>query len=93
MNSSSKPVTVAMTPAYFDDSHMLLRTQLKCLYLQTVKDFDVLLIDPHYQKRKSVIPELADRFGLDIKHVPYTPNTNIGKFIDCSIFNAAFVCV
>lgn len=80
-----------MTPAFFDKEHILLRAQLKCLSLQTVKDFDVCMIDPHYLKRKDIIPELAERFGLDIKHVPYTPNTRIAKRFDCSIFNAAFL--
>lgn len=69
---------------------MLLRTQLKCLSLQENKDFDVWLIDPHYQKRRTIVPELADRFHLDIKHVPYTPNTCVAKVYDCAIFNAPF---
>lgn len=79
-----------MTPAFYDAENMLLRAQLKCLSIQTCKDFDVWLIDPHYQKRKAVIPELAARFALDIKHVPYTPNTRIAKNVDCAIFNAAY---
>lgn len=84
------PVSVSMTPAFYDAENILLRTQLKCLSLQTCKDFDVWLIDPHYQKRKDIIGELASRFGLDIKHVPYTPNTRIAKNVDCAIFNAAY---
>ena len=80
-----------MTPAFLDKDHILLRAQLKCLSVQTVKDFDVCMIDPHYSKRRTIIPELAERFGLDIKHVPYTPNTRIAKRYDCAIFNAAFL--
>jgi hypothetical protein len=79
-----------MTPAFWDEGHVMLRAQLKCLSVQTAKDFDVWLIDPHYQKRKTVIPELAQKFGLDIKHVPYAPNTRIAKYFDCAIFNAAY---
>lgn len=87
----SFPLSVSMTPAFFDESHVMLRAQLKCLAAQTVKDFDVWLIDPHYQKRKNIIPELAARYSLDIKHIPYTPNTRIAKYFDCAIFNAAYI--
>lgn len=86
----SYPITVSMTPAFYDAEHILLRAQLNCLSKQTVKDFDVWMIDPHYQKRKALIPELAKRFNLDIKHIPYTPNTRVAKYFDCAIFNAAF---
>ena len=85
------PITVSMTPAFYDREHMLLRAQLKCLYKQTVMDFDVWLIDPHYNKRKDIIPELSDKFGLDIKHIPYSPALHIAKRYDCAIFNATFV--
>lgn len=85
------PITVSMTPSFFDENHMLLRTQLKCLAEQTVKDFDVYLIDVHYQKRKNIIPELALKFNLDIKHIPYTPNVRYAKIYDCSIFNAGYL--
>lgn len=79
-----------MTPSFWDDEQILLRAQLKCLSLQTCKDFDLWLIDPHYQKRKNIIPELAAKFRLDIKHVPYAPNTRIAKHYDCAIFNAPY---
>jgi hypothetical protein len=36
------PLTVAMTPSFWDDGHMLLRTQLKCLSRQTCRDFSVM---------------------------------------------------
>ena len=85
------PITVSMTPAFYDREHMLLRAQLKCLSKQTVMDFDVWLIDPHYNKRKDIIPELSDKFGLDIKHIPYSPALHIAKRYDCAIFNATFV--
>lgn len=85
------PISVSMTPSFYDDEHILLRAQLKCLSVQTNKDFDVWLIDPHYQKRKSVVPELAEKFCLDIKHVPYTPCTRVAKILDCAIFNAAYM--
>ena len=86
----SYPLSVSMTPSFYDAEHMLLRAQLKCLAQQTVKDFDVWLVDPHYSKRKTVVPELAQRFGLDIKHVPYWPCTRVAKLLDCAVFNAAF---
>jgi len=87
---SSRPLTVAMTPSFWDDEHMLLRTQLKCLSRQTCRDFDVMLVDPHYRKRKDVIPELAEMYGLEIIHVPYEPAQHIAKAFDCAIFNAAY---
>ena len=87
----SYPVSVSMTPAFYDTHHRLLQAQLRCLKEQTVKDFDVWLIDPHYEKRKWVVPEIAQKFKLDIKHVPYAPNIRIGKVLDCAIFNAAYV--
>jgi len=84
------PLTIGMTPAFYDEGHMLLRAQLKCLSQQTFKDFDVWLIDPHYDKRKEVIPEIAEHYGLNIVHVPYSPNTFIAKRLDCAIFNAVY---
>ena len=90
MKFKKYPISVSMTPAFFDENHMLLKAQLNCLSNQTIKDFDVYLIDPHYQKRKTVIPELAEKYKLDIKHIPYIPNTHISKLLDCSIFNAGY---
>lgn len=84
------PISVSMTPAFYDPEHMLLRAQLRCLMHQTVKDFDVWLFDPHYQKRKDVIPEIAERMKLDIKHVPYAPATHVAKIYDCAIFNSGY---
>lgn len=90
MMPKTYPISVSMTPAYYDAEHMLLRTQLRCLSNQTNKDFDVWMIDPHYQKRKSIIPEFAEKFKLDIKHIPYSPNTRVAKIFDCAIFNAPY---
>ncbi|MAE81235.1 MAG: hypothetical protein CMB80_00760, partial [Flammeovirgaceae bacterium] len=94
LNSDHKfgyPVSVSMTPAFWDDDQLLLKSQLKCLSDQTVDYFDVWMFDSHYEKRKDIVPELADRYSLDIKHVPYIPAIHISKKHDCSIFNAAFV--
>lgn len=90
MRLKDYPISVSMTPAFYDESHILLQAQLKCLSNQTIKDFDVYLIDPHFQKRKDIIPELATKYKLDIKHIPYVPNVYISKLIDCSIFNAGY---
>ena len=79
-----------MTPAFYDEGHMLLRAHLKCLQDQTFKDFGVWLIDPHYEKRKDVIPEIVEHYGLNIVHVPYSPNPFIAKRLNCSIFNAVY---
>lgn len=84
------PLTVAMTPAFFYPGDNLLRAQLRCLSEQTFKDFDVLLVDSHYEKRKGYMGELAEKYKLNIVHVPYTPNLNIAKRLDCSIFNAPY---
>ena len=88
----SYPLTVSMTPAfrYGGDGDWLLRAQLRCLSEQTFKDFDVLIVDPHYSKRKAYMPELAQHYNLHIVHVPYTPNTYIAKRLDCAVFNAAY---
>ena len=84
------PLSIGMTPAFYEPEHRLLRAQLGCLARQTRRDFDVWLIDPHYQKRRTAIPELAERLGLRIVHVPYSANTRIAKTLDCAIFNAVF---
>tara|TARA_Y100000310_G_C20669379_1_gene809380 strand:+ start:145 stop:1386 length:1242 start_codon:yes stop_codon:yes gene_type:complete len=85
------PLSISMTPSFYDKENMLLRAQLKCLSTQTVKDFDVFLIDCHYDKRRDVIPELANKFNLDIKHIPYIPAKHHAKFYDCAIFNASYI--
>lgn len=88
--SDIRPLTVAMTPSFYDPDHMLLRTQLRCLSTQTCDDFGVILVDPHYRKRRLVVPELAEIYNLAITHVPYEPSTNVAKVLDCAIFNAAY---
>src|SRR5690349_8995494 len=75
------PLSVGMTPAYYDRNHALLRAQLRCLAEQTCKDFDVWLIDPHYSRRRSVVPELAEHYRLNLVHVPYQPNTHVAKIL------------
>lgn len=86
----SLPLTVGMTPAFLYEGDWLLRAQLRCLSEQECKDFDVLLVDAQWSKRKDYIPELAAHYKLRINHVPYKPNTHIAKRLDCSIFNAAY---
>ncbi len=85
-----KELTVAMTPAFYYEWDWLLKAQLRCLSEQTNKEFTVLLVDPHFNKRKGYMAELAEHYKLQIVHVPYIPNTNVGKFLDCSIFNAPY---
>lgn len=84
------PLSIGMTPAYYDEGHWLLRAQLRCLAEQTAKDFDVWLIDPHYHKRKNIVPELAQHYKLNLIHVPYRPNQRIAKIFDCAVFNAIY---
>lgn len=79
-----------MTPAFFYEGDFLLRAQLRCLSEQEFKDFDVLLIDPHYSKRVGYMNELRERYKLNIVHVPYMPNPNVAKRLDCAIFNAPY---
>ena len=79
-----------MTPAFWDKDQLLIRAQLRCLAEQTFKDFDVWLIDPHYQKRKGIVPELAEIYGLSLIHVPWVPNTAVAKWLDYSIVNAVY---
>lgn len=87
------PLTVAMTPSFrFNgDDDTLLRAQLRCLSEQEFKEFDVLLVDCHYQKRKGYISELAERYKLNLVHVPYLPNLQAAKKLDCAIFNAPYL--
>lgn len=84
------PLTVSMTPAFIFEGDWLLRAQLRCLSEQTAKDFDVLLIDAHYEKRKGYMPELSGKYRLNIVHVPYTPNQHVAKRLDCAVFNAPY---
>lgn len=84
------PLTVSMTPSFCYEGDWLLRAQLKCLSEQTFKDFSVMLIDAHFSKRRSYMPELAEKYGLRIEHIPYDPNPHVAKRLDCSIFNAAY---
>jgi len=85
-----RPLTVAMTPSYFYEGDNLLRAQLKCLSEQKAKDFNVLLVDSHYSKRRLYSNELAEQYGLDIIHVPYQPNLRVAKMMDCAVFNAGY---
>jgi len=85
------PISISMTPSFYSDDDFILITQLKHLSRQTVKDFDVWLFDIHYRKRKNRIPELAEKLKLDIKHVPYLPQTNVAKRLDCAIFNTGYL--
>lgn len=89
--SKTYPLTVAMTPAFFFEGDTLLMAQLRCLSEQTFKDFEVMLIDPHYSKRRSYIPEVADQYKLNITHIPYFPNLDAARKLDCSVFNAPYL--
>lgn len=84
-------ICVAMTPAYILPYDSLLVAQLKALARQTYQDFEVLLVDPHYQKRKSFIPQVAQNLKLNLIHFPYIPATHVAKNFDCAIFNTPFV--
>lgn len=89
----SYPLTVAMTPSFRfgGNDDWLLRAQLKCLSEQAFKEFDVVLIDSHYNKRWRYIPELAAHYNLRLIHIPYTPNLRVAKKLDCAIFNAPYL--
>lgn len=69
----------------------MLRAQLRCLAEQSNKDFDVFIIDPHFSKRSSYMGELASKYRLNIRHLPYHPNTRVAKMLDCQIFNAPYL--
>lgn len=90
LNTPKYALTVAMTPTFYTAGDKLFRAQLRCLSEQEFKDFDVLLIDSHYQKRKGYINELAEKYKLNLVHVPYTPNLGVAKLLDCAIFNAPY---
>lgn len=85
-----KELTVAMTPSFLYEGDYLFKAQLRCLSEQINKNFTVLVIDSHYSKRKDYMPELAEHYGLQIVHVPYMPNPNVAKKLDCAIFNAPY---
>lgn len=84
-------LTVAMTPAFYFEGDWLLRAQLRCLSEQTFKDFEVMLIDPHFSSRNLHMEGMADHYGLNITHIPYFPNLNAARKLDCSIFNAPYL--
>jgi hypothetical protein len=84
-------LTVGMTPSFFFEGDFLFKAQLKCLSEQKYKDFDVYAIDPHYSKRKDLVPQYANQYKLNIVHIPYMPNTHIAKRLDCAIFNAPYM--
>lgn len=85
------PLTVSMTPAFLYEGDWLFRAQLRCLSEQTFKDFEVCVIDPHFQKRKGYMPELAEKYKLNIVHVPYLANLRTARKLDCAIFNAPYL--
>jgi hypothetical protein len=80
-----------MTPSFFFNGDWLLRAQLRCLSEQLDKDFDVCLIDSHYSKRASLVPQYAEHYRLNIVHIPYMPNIRVAKRLDCAIFNAPYM--
>lgn len=79
-----------MTPAFYYEGDNLLRAQLRCLSHQVMKDFDVLLVDPHFSKRKDSVKEMAEKYMLNVVHIPYFPNQLIAKRLDCAVFNAPY---
>lgn len=86
----SRPLTVSLTPSFLYPGDWLLRAQLRCLSEQEFKDFDVLLADVHFHKRKGYMAELADKYRLNIVHVPYSANPHVAKRLDCACFNAPY---
>jgi hypothetical protein len=81
-----------MTPAFkVGEGDWLLRAQLRCLSEQKFKDFDVVIIDPHYKKRVGYMGELAERYKLNLVHIPYRPNQRVASRLDCAVFNAPYL--
>lgn len=87
-----KPLTIGITLATWQDSHILLRMMLNSLSQQTVKDFDIIIVDHFYENRIEAVKELAEHYKLDILHMPFIPATHYAKrYMDMSVFQTAFV--
>lgn len=88
-----RELTVYLPTSYYTRDAWSLRLQFHCLAQQTVRDFDVVLLDPHYRKRWGTVRELADIYGLTVTHYPYECNQNVSKFHDWTMLNSAFAMI
>ena len=77
-----------MAPFYLVNDDELFRSQLINLSYQTDKDFEVIIPDPHYNKRKW-LGEYIKNFNFNVVHFPYISNLKTPKSFDYGIFNNA----
>jgi hypothetical protein len=80
-------VSYIMATFFYVDN--LLESQLLNLNNQSNKNFEVIIIDPHFFKRD--ISELVNKLDYNVIHVPFYPNLKVPKCFDYSIFNNGFL--
>jgi len=86
------PLTFAVTLADWSENQDMLRMMLASLKRQTRKDFNVILVDHHYQARKGAVRELRGECDFEVLHMPHFPAPHVAKrYMDCSVFNAGWV--
>jgi hypothetical protein len=77
-----------MAPFYFIGEDELLISQLNNLKFQTDKKFEVVVPDPHYEKR-GWLTNFAKTLNYNFIHFPYVPNLKTPKSFDYGILNNA----
>lgn len=77
-----------MAPFYLIGDDELLKSQLINLNEQTILNFEVIIPDPHYSKRKW-LGEFVNQLKYNVIHFDYVPNTKIPKSFDYGILNTA----
>ncbi len=80
-------VSYIMATFFYVDG--LLESQLLNLNNQTNKNFEVVIVDPHFFKRD--ISSLVDKLSYNVIHVPFYANLKVPKCFDYSIFNNGFL--
>ena len=75
-----------MAPFYLIDDDHLLKSQLSNLNQQTENCFEVVIPDPHYNKR-GWLKDFSKCLKYNLKHFPHVINNKVPKTFDYSIIN------
>lgn len=82
----NKPIlSYLMVPMYYVEG--LLESQLLNLSYQTNQNFEVIIVDPHYNKREKSLQKLFGYLKYNIVYSRYYPHPTIPKQYDYSLWN------
>jgi len=82
-------ISLLWPSSYILPGNALMRAQLLNLNCQNRFDFQVVIVDSHYQKRREDVEALRPKLRYDLLHVPYVPDVSVPRDLDYAAWNQA----